>query len=103
MRYSIVTTTCSTHDEAKALTQLILEAKLAACVQVSDIESSYIWQGEIQHASEVKLTIKTKEGLYNELETLIEENHPYETPQIVQIPIKNGFDDYLVWIDEVMR
>jgi periplasmic divalent cation tolerance protein len=100
MGYCIIITTCERKNEAKALALKIIDEKLAACVQISSIQSYYSWNGKIENGQEYKLLIKTRNKLYDHLEIFIKKNHPYEVPQIIKIPIQEGSDEYLDWIDE---
>ncbi len=101
MSYSIVMTTCSNREEAESLAQSILDQRLAACVQLSDVDSFYIWDEKLNRDAEVRLLIKTTDALYAKLEEHITENHLYEIPEIVMFPIASGAQNYLNWIDEV--
>ena len=101
MKYSIVLTTTATKEDARGIATALLEQKLAACVQLKEIESLYSWEGKIQNANEVLLLIKAQKDNYAKIELLIKENHKYETPEVVVIPIENGSPEYLRWIDEV--
>lgn len=96
----MVMSTAGSKEEADKLTKLLLEERLVSCVQQSAINSSYHWHGKIEQSSEILLMMKTKESLYKEVEETILRNHSYETPQIVCVPIKEGFLGYLNWIDE---
>jgi periplasmic divalent cation tolerance protein len=98
--YTIVTTTFPTQDAAKSAAKLLVEKRLAACVQLLPIDSVYSWQGEICDESEVLLLIKSRTALFGEISTVIKEIHTYEVPQIVQIPITDGLPEYLRWIEE---
>ncbi len=100
MDYCIVLTTCSSKEEAHTLASKIIEQKLAACVQLSGITSYYRWDNVTHIDPEIKLLIKTKVQLYESLEQFITRNHSYEVPQIVQVPITDGSDNYFDWIDE---
>ncbi len=100
MGYCIVLTTCATIKEAKALSLKIIEENLAACAQISKIESFYKWNGKVENEPEYKLLIKTRDRLYDSLELFIKTHHSYDVPQIVQIPIQDGSEQYLDWIDE---
>lgn len=60
--------------------------------------SIYRWQGQIQHESELLLLIKTREAIYSLLETRIRELHPYQTPEIIALPILTGSAPYLDWL-----
>ncbi|MBT2302551.1 divalent-cation tolerance protein CutA [Variovorax paradoxus] len=94
----IVMTTASTEDEAEALGAAIVEAGLAACVQVQRVRSFYVWQGTLHREPEWLLLIKTLAARYAVLEAFIRERHSYETPEIVQLPITAGSADYLRWL-----
>ena len=100
MEYCIILTTCPTDKEAKILALKLLTEKLAACVQLSPITSYYTWKGDTHTDPEVRLLIKTNTKLYESVEQLIKKYHSYEVPQIVQISIMDGSDEYLGWIDE---
>lgn len=100
MEYCIVLTTCPNIDEAKTLASELVEEKLAACVQLNPITSYYSWKNE-QHAdAEIRLVIKTRTRLYEPVEQFIKTHHSYDVPQIVQVPITDGSDEYLDWVDE---
>lgn len=100
MTYCIVLTTCPSHEEAQALALKIVHEKLAACVQLSAVTSVYTWKGMTHQEPEIRLLIKTRAGLYQVVEAFIRQNHSYEVPEIVQIPITHGSDAYLGWMDE---
>ncbi|NTV47681.1 MAG: divalent-cation tolerance protein CutA [Chlorobiales bacterium] len=99
MSYSVVITTCASQEDAEALASKIIENKLAACVQLSNIQSYYVWNDAVSHDLEVKLSIKTRHELYDELEAFIKKNHSYQVPEIIEIPIYSGSKAYLNWID----
>ena len=99
----LVITTCGSQNEAEQLAGSIIEAKLAACIQLSDIRSYYFWEGKVNHDPEVLLFIKTRSDLYPDLESHINTHHSYEVPEIIRIPIEGGLPAYLEWIGEVTR
>jgi periplasmic divalent cation tolerance protein len=98
--YIIITTTFPHQDSAKAAAKLLVEKRLAACVQLLPINSVYSWQGEVCDENEVLLLIKSRAALFGEISAAIKEIHTYEVPQIVQIPITDGLPEYLKWIEE---
>jgi len=100
MNYCLVVTTTSNKEEADSLTKKILDNKLAACVSVSEIESSYFWDGKIESSLEFKLEIKTREDKIDRLKEFVKKNHSYEVPEIIVLPIVDGNRDYFNWIDE---
>ena len=99
----VVTTTAEKKD-AEALAQAVLDKRLAACVQISGpIESRYWWNGRIETASEWIVTIKTRRDLYQPLETVVLELHPYDQPEIIATAIVEVSSGYLKWLAEQVR
>jgi len=96
----IVLTTAGTEDEADQLADAIVQARLAACVQIQRVRSVYAWQGETRREPEWLLMAKTRAGRFAELEAFIRERHGYEVPEIVQVPITAGSAAYLRWLGE---
>jgi len=101
--YCLVVSTCGSRDEAEKLAASILEEKLAACIQLSNIQSYYFWDGKVNNDPEVLLFIKTRSALYDALESHIKAHHAYDVPEIIRLPIDGGLPAYLGWIDEVTR
>lgn len=99
MNACIVITTCSNQKEAEELASKLVETKLAACVQLSQIQSFYVWEGKACNKPEIKLLIKTRKSLYPEVETFIKANHSYEVPEIISVPIENGLSAYFDWVE----
>ena len=100
MAYCIVFATAGSQEEADKIAAALLENRAASCVQMRPIESLYHWEGKIERANEIHLTIKTADNLYPRVESLIRENHSYKVPQIVKLPITGGLPEYLNWISE---
>jgi len=95
----IVLTTLPDQDAAENLGRQLVEARLAACVNVlSPCRSIYRWQGTLQLDGEVPLIIKTTADRYPELEKWIRQQHPYELPELVAVNIDIGLPAYLAWI-----
>jgi len=102
--YIHVLVSIDSEERAHALQRLLVEERAAACVQVfGPISSAYWWQGQIEEAQEWLCLAKTCRRAYERLESLIKENHPYETPEIVAIPIVAGKKEYLAWIEAETR
>jgi periplasmic divalent cation tolerance protein len=101
-KFVIVLTTVETEQQAEELSQKILEKRFAACVQIQQIKSLYWWNNKIAHSDEYLLSIKTRAGLFHDLSEFIKKNHPYEIPEIVQIPITDGSEQYLKWLESVI-
>jgi periplasmic divalent cation tolerance protein len=99
-KYIIVITTCPTEAEAGRLAGLLMEKRLAACVQASAIKSTYRWLGSIETADEVRLMIKATAADYSEIEALIKLAVSYQNPEIIAIPIVAGSQIYFDWMDQ---
>jgi len=101
--YSMIIATVPNKETARKIAKLLVEKQLAACVQMLPIESIYTWQGQIYDEAEIALLIKSRTALFDEIKSAIKENHHFEVPEIIQIPITNGLPDYLNWIKENTR
>lgn len=89
-------------DEAKAaeIARVLVEERLAACVQVlGPMTSTYRWKGQLETSREWLLAAKTRRDRYDEVETAIRRVHSYEVPEIIAVPVVAGARDYLAWLD----
>ena len=85
---------------AEALAASLVEDRLAACVNIlQPCRSVYRWKGAVEKAEEVPMLIKTTEACYPALEDAIRARHPYETPELIALPVANGLPDYLAWVE----
>ncbi len=95
----IILCTCGKQEEALAIGNALIEARLAACVNLLPaIQSIYRWQGDVETAQEVLLIIKTTQERFPAIRDRIAELHSYDTPEIITIPISDGSDKYLSWL-----
>lgn len=95
----LVMTNLPDQESAQKLAVFLVEARLAACVNVlAPCRSTYRWQGKIESASEIPLLIKTLSIHYDKLEAAIRERHPYELPEIIAVPLSAGLPEYLAWV-----
>ena len=101
--YSLVIATAGSKDNARSIAKRLVELRLAACVQMSPIESVYRWNEGICEDAEVLLVIKSRTDRFEAIKAAIKENHPYEVPEILQVPISDGLPAYLAWIDDCTR
>ncbi|MBK6742426.1 MAG: divalent-cation tolerance protein CutA [Hydrogenophilales bacterium] len=96
---TLVLTTLPDQESARQLARLLVEKRLAACVNVlAPCHSVYHWQGALQENGEIPLIIKTTPERYNQLEAFLSEHHPYETPEILALDPVQGLPDYLAWV-----
>lgn len=102
--YIQISTTTETKEQALELAQYLIETKLVACIQIAGpITSIFRWKGNVEIAGEWLCLIKTREDYFDEVETAIKNQHPYETPEIVAVPIIKGSKEYFKWMDEAFK
>jgi periplasmic divalent cation tolerance protein len=95
----LVQTTVPDEDKGREITRLLVEARLVACAKVSSsCLSTYRWEGKVIDDREWILTIVTRQGLYAAVEEKIKAYHPYKIPEIIALPILDGSQEYLEWI-----
>ncbi len=95
----LVLTNLPDADSAGRVARLLIDRRLAACVNIlSPCTSVYRWQDAIETAAEVPVLIKTTLARYPELQAALTEAHPYELPEIVAVPLHEGLPAYLAWI-----
>ena len=99
-----VVTTAERREDAERIARTLVEARLAACVQVlGPIASTYWWGGKIETTQEWQCWAKSRRDLYRQIERAIRRIHPYEVPEILAMPILEGSPDYLAWLDGEVR
>jgi periplasmic divalent cation tolerance protein len=95
----LVVTNLPDRAAAERLADMVIEKKLAACVNIlAPCRSVYRWKGAVQHDEEHPMLIKTTEERYGALEQALREGHPYELPEIIAVPIERGLPAYLDWV-----
>jgi len=99
MKLIAVFTTVGSIDEARAIAGSLVERKLAACIQISEIESVYRWNEAVQREREFRLLIKTAADRYSAVEQAIRELHSYELPAIHTLAIESAFEPYAAWVE----
>jgi periplasmic divalent cation tolerance protein len=99
----IVLTTTPNADEAASLARWIVEAKLAACVQIlPQMTSVYFWEGKVQTEPEHLLLLKTLEEKFDALSEFIRKNHSYDVPEIVALRAEDVSAGYLEWMADYL-
>lgn len=98
MKMLLVLTSLPDRASAQALAAALVGERLAACVNIlSPCQSVYRWQGAVNTDDEVPLLIKTCEARYAALEAAIVAQHPYQTPEVIALPVDRGLPAYLAW------
>ena len=95
-----VLTSIDSLEQARAIATTLVERKLAACVQISPIESFYTWQGAVQNETEYRVLVKTVADRYPAVETAIRELHSYDLPAIYALDVSDSFAPYADWVAE---
>ncbi|MFQ5685929.1 MAG: divalent-cation tolerance protein CutA [Candidatus Scalindua sp.] len=98
--YIVIYITTSSASEAEKIGRVLVEEKLAACSNIiSPIRSIFNWQGKICDDKEALMIIKTKKSLFKQIVARVEKLHSYDVPEIIAIPIIEGSDKYLSWLN----
>jgi periplasmic divalent cation tolerance protein len=96
----VVLNTCGSAEEAERLARSLVDERLAACVTViSPVRSFYHWKGAVADAAEWLLVIKTSRALFARLRAALEAAHSYDLPEIIALPVIEGSNNYLSWLD----
>jgi periplasmic divalent cation tolerance protein len=99
----LVVTTLATREQALALARDLVQRRLAACAQITAIDSVYRWQGAVEHDAEFRLLLKTHADGYAALEEAIRAQHPYELPAIHAIATAMAYAPYAEWVEASTR
>ena len=95
----IVMVTAASQDEAVKIADQVVRSRLAACAStIPTVRSTYWWEGKLMNEEESLLLIKTTSDKFNSLEETIRRIHSYKVPEIIAIPVCNGFPPYLEWV-----
>jgi periplasmic divalent cation tolerance protein len=95
----LVLTNLPERAAAERLADMLIEKRLAACVNIlAPCRSVYRWKDAVQHDEEHPMLIKTTAERYPAMEKALREGHPYELPEIIAVPISQGLPDYLAWV-----
>lgn len=99
-RFAIVLVTAPDLNSARKIARTALEARLIACANlIPALESHYWWKGELEEAAEVLLVMKARRTGLGDLEKLVLKWHPYDTPEVVSLPLAASSATYLAWLE----
>ena len=100
----VILSTCETEEEAQRLARALLDARLAACINVIPrVRSVYRWKGAVETADECLLLIKSSRALFEPLQAAITKLHSYEVPEVIALPVVAGAENYLSWLGASLR
>ena len=99
--HCVIFITAGSKEEAEKISRGLVESKLAFCVStLPKVQSTYYWKDKIHVDKEFLLIVKTRQDQYEGLETWVKNNHSYEVPEIIALPIEQGLPAYLNGIDD---
>ncbi|HEX7436962.1 MAG TPA: divalent-cation tolerance protein CutA [Caldimonas sp.] len=99
MNCIVVVTTVGTREEARRIGSTLVERRLAACAQISEVESFYTWDGALRNETEFRLELKTTDARYGAVEQAIRELHSYALPAIHAQPLAQVYPPYAAWVE----
>jgi len=97
---TLILTTVATRADADRLARAMVDQRLAACAQISAIDSVYRWQGALQAEGEFRLLFKTTAARASALQAALRAQHPYELPAIVALPCSGALPEFAHWVHE---
>lgn len=104
MEYVVILSTIGTETDAQTMAEKLITSKNAACVNIiPGVQSVYEWKGKQCNDIEFLLFIKTTKDKEKDVYKIIKDTHPYETPEIISLPIQHGSNDYLNWISTSVK
>lgn len=98
---SMLVTTFGNKRDARRVSDILLKKRLAACVKLADVSSSYLWKGKIERHGEVLAIVTTKRSKAKSTMAEIRKNHPYEVPEILEIGVGNTDPKYSKWVNSI--
>jgi periplasmic divalent cation tolerance protein len=100
----IVLMTNATREEAEKITSKLLDERLIACANITGpVSSLFWWKGKISREKEFLTLMKTRAELFDELAKTVRQMHSYEVPEIIAVPILNGEQSYMEWLNSSLR
>ncbi len=100
----VIMVTSASMREAKNIARHLVDARLAACVNISPpVRSVYRWEGKIADEREYQLFIKSIRDLFPEVKAAISKIHSYHTPEIICVPVVDGSRNYLQWVGDSVK
>jgi periplasmic divalent cation tolerance protein len=103
-KFIVIFSTASSPEEASLIAETLVSEHLVACVNiVPGIQSIYRWKDGVQKDQEVLMVMKTEKSRFQEVERTIRSLHSYEVPEVISLPLENGFEEYLKWIENALK
>ena len=103
MDMALVLTTVSDRQAARDMSHKMVAGRMAACASMVQVDSIYTWKDNMEETAEYLVLFKTTAGGADRLKKAIQESHPYETPEILQVPVSDANGPYLSWLAASVR
>lgn len=103
MGAALIITTVSDRRQAQEMSRRMVGSGAAACATAIRANSTYVWNGDLQEESEFVILFKTVSDNVSRLKADIRKNHPYDTPEILEIPVLSANKSYLDWLAASVR
>ena len=103
MKPNLLFLTCANQEEADKIAQALLEKKLVVCVKKSPVNSDFLWQGKINHASEILLVMDSSEELFDQAEQEVKRLHSYDTPNLVSVLVSRSSTGITEWMKQELK
>ena len=103
MKQNLLFLTCANQEEADKIAQALLEKKLVVCVKKSPVNSDFLWQGKIDHASEILLVMDSSEELFDQAEQEVKRLHSYDTPNLVSVLVSKSSSGIAQWLGQELN
>ena len=100
MKPNLLFLTCASQEEADKITQALLEKHLVVCVKKTPVNSDFLWQGKIDHASEILLIMDSTEELFEQVEREVKRLHSYDTPNLTSVLISRSSTGVAEWMKQ---
>ena len=99
----VILVTVDRQETAQEIASALISDRLAACVNLFPIHSVYRWEGQVEQAAEWQLVIKTDLALFEAIAESLQMLHPYDVPEILALPIQQGYAPYISWLTDSVR
>jgi len=95
--------TCANQEEADKIAKALLEKRLVVCVKKTPVNSDFLWQGKIDHSSEILLVMDSKEELFEQVEQEVKRLHSYDTPNLVSVLVSKSSSGIAEWLGQELK
>lgn len=103
MKPNLLFLTCVNRTEADKISQALLEKKLVVCVKKMPVNSDFLWQGKIDHSSEILVIMDSKEELFSQVEQEVKRLHSYDTPNLVSVLVSQSSAGVVEWMQQELK